>query len=89
MENQSHPNNSILCGMGVSETTSWDTKWYTEKWLASKGLGTCPMTGEKEKKGEAFVPWNGVECGAGFRLTTRVNKNLVHIQSTVFVQCLS
>lgn len=40
----------------------------------------------KRKRGEAFVPWNGVECRAGSRLKTRVNKNLVHIQSTVFVQ---
>lgn len=26
VENQSQPNNSILCGMGVLETTFWDTK---------------------------------------------------------------
>lgn len=35
------------------------------------------------EEGEVCVPWNGVECGAGSRLTTRVNKNLVHCFYTV------
>lgn len=44
-------------------------KWYIEKWLASKGARDMSYDWRKRKKGEAFVPWNGVECGAGFRLT--------------------